>query len=63
MGFLEKAPRPLLRWACIIIALWAAMICDIAGLPQDAATRGLLLAFVTSVYGLRGWEKVKGIEQ
>lgn len=52
----EKAPRPLLRWLCLFIAGWATVA------PLDAMVRGLLLTFVASVYGIRGWEKLKGGE-
>lgn len=57
----EKLPRPLLRWVCLIVTLWTAVICDVAGLPQDATVRGLLLAFVCGVYGIRAVEKLKGL--
>ena len=55
----EKLPRPSLRWVCIPGALWV-FFCDLAGVEMDSATRGVLLTFVAAVYGLRGWEKLKG---
>lgn len=57
MGYWEifdKAPRPLLRWACLAVTGWATFA------PLDATVRGLLLGFVCTVYGLRGIEKIKG---
>ena len=45
------------------MVLWVAGGCDVAGFPLDPTVRGLLLAFVVSVYGLRGYEKLKGIDQ
>ena len=58
----EKLPRPLLRWIAAAGALWVMIVCDLAGMPQDSATRGVILAFVATVYGLRGLEKIKGVE-
>lgn len=55
----ETLPRPLLRWVCIPSTLWV-FFCDLGGVVLDSATRGVLLAFVAAVYGLRGWEKLKG---
>jgi hypothetical protein len=55
----EKLPRPALRWVCLVGALWAIMVCDIAGMPLDSTTRGVIFTFVAAVYGLRGWEKLK----
>lgn len=52
----EKAPRPLLRWLCLLIAGWATIV------DLDVTVRGLLLGFVCAVYGLRGWEKLKGVQ-
>lgn len=57
----EKLPRPLLRWACIPGALWV-FFCDLGGVQMESATRGVLLAFVAAVYGLRGWEKLQSDE-
>ena len=59
---LQALPRPILRWICILIVLWVAGGCDIAGFPLDSTVRGILLGFVVSVYGLRGLEKIKGVE-
>jgi len=59
---LQSLPRPILRWICILIVLWVAGGCDIAGFPLDSTVRGILLGFVVSVYGLRGLEKIKGVE-
>lgn len=58
---LQSLPRPILRWICILIVLWVAGGCDIAGFPLDSTVRGILLGFVVSVYGLRGLEKIKGV--
>lgn len=58
----EKLPRPLLRWIAALGAAWAIGICDIAGMPLDSTVRGVIFAFVAAVYGLRGWEKLKEIE-
>lgn len=58
---LQSLPRPILRWICILIVLWVAGGCDIAGFPLDSTVRGVLLGFVVSVYGLRGLEKIKGV--
>lgn len=58
---LQSLPRPILRWVCILIVLWVAGGCDIAGFPLDSTVRGILLGFVVSVYGLRGLEKIKGV--
>lgn len=55
----EKLPRPLLRWAALLAFLWVCGGCDIAGIPMDSATRGLILGSIALIYGLRGWEKVK----
>lgn len=58
----EKLPRPTLRWISLGGAAWAMGVCDIFALPMESATRGVVLAFVATVYGLRGWEKLKGAE-
>lgn len=55
----EKMPRPALRWLCLLGTLWVFGLCDVAGFPIDSAGRGLVLAFVATVYGLRGLEKFK----
>jgi hypothetical protein len=54
----ESLPRPLLRWVCIPGTAWV-FFCDWFGFPMDSAVRGVLLAFVAAVYGLRGWEKLR----
>jgi len=55
----ESLPRPALRWVCLFGALYV-FFCDLFGVVMDSATRGVLLAFVAAVYGLRGYEKLKG---
>ena len=50
----------MLRWLCILVVAWVAAGSDISGVPLDPAVRGMLLGFVVSVYGLRGYEKMKG---
>lgn len=62
-GFFETGPRPLLRWVCLIGAAWGMGLCDLCGFPMDATTRGVVLAFVAAVYGLRGWEKIKAASE
>jgi hypothetical protein len=57
----DKLPRPTLRWVCIGFAIWVTGGCDIAGYPLDSASRGWVLTFVAAVYGLRGFEKIKGV--
>lgn len=59
---LQTLPRPILRWLCIFIVIWVAGGCDVAGFPLDSSVRTILLGFVVSVYGLRGLEKIKGVE-
>lgn len=56
----ESVPRPLLRWICIFAAIFALGGADLAGIAFDNTARGLVLAFILSVYGLRGLEKIKG---
>jgi hypothetical protein len=58
----EKLPRPTLRWISLGGAAWSMGLCDVFALPMESATRGVILAFVALVYGLRGWEKLKGME-
>lgn len=55
----QTASRPTLRWAAIIAFLWVVGGCDIAGFPLDETARGMVLAFITSLYGIRAIEKVK----
>lgn len=55
----ERLPRPALRWAALGGALWAMGVCDLFDFNMDSATRGVVLAFVAAVYGLRGWEKLR----
>jgi len=57
--YYERLPRPALRWAALLGALWAMGVCDLFQFNMDSATRGVVLAFVAAVYGLRGWEKLK----
>ena len=57
--YYERLPRPALRWACLFGALWPMGGVDMIGVEMDGTTRGVILAFVAMVYGLRGWEKLK----
>lgn len=58
--FTDRAPRPLLRWVCLVAAAWATGLGDSVGLGLDNTARGIVLAFIGAVYGLRGLEKMKG---
>lgn len=55
----DRLPRPILRWCAILAFLWVAGIADIAAVPMDNTIRSAVLAFIATLYGLRGWEKVK----
>ena len=57
----EKVPRPLLRWACVPAAIWSMGAGDALGLGLDNTARGLVLAFILSVYGIREFGKIKGV--
>ena len=56
----DQLPRPVLRWFGALGALWALGLCDAVGVPLDTFTRGAIFAFVATLYGLRGLEKMKG---
>lgn len=58
---LEKLPRPLLRWVCLLGTVWVFGACDVAGFPLDNTARAAVMAFVATVYGLRGLERIKGV--
>lgn len=57
--FYERLPRPALRWAALFGAVWAMGVCDLFSFNMGSETRGVILAFVALVYGLRGWEKLR----
>lgn len=57
----EKLPRPALRWLCLPAFAWIFGGCDLAGYPMDSASRGVVLAFIALVYGLRGNDLRKGL--
>lgn len=57
--YYERLPRPALRWVCLIGAAWAMGLCDLFGMEMGSEVRGVILAFVAAVYGLRGWEKLR----
>lgn len=60
--FGDRAPRPLLRWVCLGAAAWSTGLGDAVGLGLDNTARLTVLAFVGTVYGIRGLEKLKGAD-
>ena len=59
---LKHAPRPVLRWACVPGAIWAMGAGDALGMGLDNTARGIVLAFILSVYGVREFGKIKGLQ-
>ena len=56
----ERLPRPSLRWVALGGSAWACGLCDIAGFPLETSARVAIFTFAAAVYGLRGWEKMRG---
>lgn len=57
--WVETLPRNLIRWVCVFGVFWVFAGADLAKFPVDDMRAGIILTFVTAVYGYRGWEKLK----
>lgn len=57
----EKLPRPTLRWVSLAAFVWVFAGSDLAGVPLDAGNRLAILTFIAGIYGVRAFERLKGI--
>jgi hypothetical protein len=62
MDKFQTHSRPALRWAAIPAFLWLVVDNAIVSTPMGETETGLMLAFIAALYGLRGYEKLKGVE-
>lgn len=55
----EKLPRPLMRWVALFASVWTLGLADVVSMHQPDSTRMIILAFIASLYGIRGYEKMR----
>lgn len=59
--FLVRGGRPALMWIAAAAAAWALFLGDVLKNPMPDATRIIVLGFVAALYGIRSFEKTKGV--
>lgn len=58
---LVRLPRPALDWIGAAGAAWSLFLGDVLGQPMPETTRLIVLGFVAALFGIRTYEKVKGV--
>lgn len=56
-----RLARPTLDWVGVAGAAWSLFIGDWLGKPMPDATRIIVLGFIAALYGVRTFEKAKGV--
>lgn len=56
-----RLPRPMLDWVATASAAWALALSDAVGRPMGEAERIIALGFIAALYGVRTFEKTKGV--
>lgn len=56
-----RMSRPTLDWVGVFAAYWSLGGSDIAGKAMPEGTRIIVLGFIAALYGVRTFEKAKGV--
>ena len=56
-----RLARPTLDWVGVMGAGWSQFLGDWLGHPMDEPSRIVVLTFVCALFGIRTFEKVKGV--
>lgn len=56
-----RLARPTLDWIGVFGAAWSLFLGDHFGKPMPDGTRIIVLGFVAALYGVRTFEKTKGV--
>jgi hypothetical protein len=56
-----RLARPTLDWVGVAGAAWSLGLSDAVKMPMEDGTRIIVLGFVAALYGIRTFEKTKGV--
>lgn len=56
-----RLARPTLDWVGVAGAAWSLGLSDFRQMPMEDGTRIIVLGFVAALYGIRTFEKTKGV--
>jgi hypothetical protein len=59
--FFVRGGRPTLLWVAVAAAAWALFVGEIVDKPMPDAKTIIVLTFVGALYGIRSFEKTKGV--
>jgi hypothetical protein len=57
----NRLARPTLDWVGVMGGAWSLFLGDWARNPMDAGNRVIVLGFLAALFGIRSWEKIKGV--